>query len=197
MPVVTKLVTQKNGEYINLFVDDDFCCGISLNQVSEWKLYKGQIISAKQIDEICRQASQNRAYVAAIRYLSYRIRSSGEVRQYLRRRNLEEMAEYVIERLTSEKYLDDVEFTKSWLKMRCDMNWSLRAIKQDLVRKGIAHETIEKLVIDIDSEASIRYLIDKKNRYQKHDRDKMTKYLSGKGFDYEQIKKCLDEINTA
>lgn len=197
MPVVTKLVTQKNGEYINLFVDDDFCCGISLNQVSEWKLYKGQIISAKQIDEICRQASQNRAYVAAIRYLSYRIRSSGEVRQYLRRRNLEEMTEYVIERLTSEKYLDDVEFTKSWLKMRCDMNWSLRAIKQDLVRKGIAHETIEKLVIDIDSEASIRYLIDKKNRYQKHDRDKMTKYLSGKGFDYEQIKKCLDEINTA
>lgn len=196
MPVVTKLVTQKNGEYINLFVDDDFCCGISLNQVAEWRLHKGQEISLEKLDDIRREADENRAYMAAIRYLSFRIRSSGEVRQYLRRKGFEDMSDYVIARLEQEGYLDDVAFTKSWVKMRRDSDWSLRAIKHELIRKGIVNETVESSVVDYDPYPSIRRLIAKKNRHHKHDRDKMIGYLSGKGFNYSQIKTCLDELDS-
>lgn len=198
MPVITKLATQKRGEFINLYVDNEFCCGISLNQVADWRLHKGQEISLDQLEDIRRQAYENRAYTAAIRYLSFRIRSTGEVRQYLRRKGFEDLSDFVISRLTREGYLNDATFTESWVKMRSEMNWSPRAIQFELVRKGIAKDIIETTghTLNADNtDRAIQQLVEKKMRRHGYGRDKLMRFLVGRGFSYAQIKTCLDKLD--
>jgi regulatory protein len=195
MPVVTKLAIQKRGEFVNLYVDSEFCCGISLNQVADWRLYKGQEISLDQLDEIRRQAYENRAYTAAIRYLSFRIRSTGEVQQYLRRKGFEDQSDSVIDRLIREGYLNDGTFTKSWAKMRSEMNWSPRAIRFELMRKGIAKDIVETVIDTDDADRAIQQLVEKKMRRHGYDRDRLMRFLIGRGFSYSQIKTCLDKLD--
>ena len=118
MPVITALeVHKRNKEQIRLFVDDEFAMELPLLQAAH--LHKGQRLTQTEFDELAQSGTLQNAYDRALRFLSYRPRSSEEVRRYLVKNCLEEtIVSEVIERLRSRAYLDDESFARFWLDSR-------------------------------------------------------------------------------
>lgn len=193
MPVVTKLTSQKQKDFVNLYVDDEFCCGLSLNQVASWRLHKGSELTHDQLDRLRNEARASKAYNLAIRYLGLRIHSSQEVMEYLRRKEFEDVSIAVVGDLKREGYLQDGDFALRWSAMRQQMLWSPRAIRDELSRKGIPKDIIDDCIGGIDTKEIILGLIAKKSRNRTVSREKMMSYLVGRGFSYPDIKLCLDE----
>lgn len=151
-------------------------------------------------------------YNRALRFLSFRVRSEKEIREYfkLRIKNhelriKEEMVDKIIEKLKKYKFLNDEEFARIWIEQRLKLKpraW--RIIEFELKRKGISDEIIKsQLTIDdlqLTNEKMARDLVQRKlKRYEnlskQEQREKLGRFLAGKGFNWDTIKKAIDEIN--
>lgn len=133
---------------------------------------------------------------AAYHCLSYRPRSEGEVRQWLRKRGFSgEVAEKAIAKLRVQKLSDDLAFAQFWKENRLSFRpKSKRLIKKELRDKQVATEIIEQVTGDIDDEEiayrlgssrlpSIAHL-DYRDFYRR-----LSSYLAYRGFSYEVIKR--------
>ena len=132
---------------------------------------------------------------AAYRYLSYRPRSEGEIRQGLHRRGFaDEVAEKTIAKLREQNLSDDFAFAQFWTGNRLSFRpKSKRLIKKELRDKKVAAEIIEQVTEDIDDEAiayklgssrlSVLAHLDYPDFYRR-----LSSYLAYRGFSYEVIK---------
>ncbi|HSB72093.1 MAG TPA: regulatory protein RecX [Candidatus Methylomirabilis sp.] len=98
------------------------------------------------------------AWEAALRLLAMRARTTQEVRQGLARRGyLPADISAVILRLTSEKYLDDLEFARTWVRsagLRRTRGPARQA--QELRAKGVGETEIAAALADLPVEGTIR-----------------------------------------
>jgi regulatory protein len=132
---------------------------------------------------------------AAYHYLSYRPRSEGEIRQWLRQRGFaNELAEKIIIKLREQNLSDDFAFARFWKENRLSFKpKSKRLIKKELRDKKVASEIIEQVTEDIDDEAiayklgssrmSVLAHLDYPDFYRR-----LSSYLAYRGFSYEVIK---------
>lgn len=149
-----------------------------------------------------------RVYNSALRFLSYRPRSEKEVRDRLKikyqksnLKNLPLIIDKVIQKLKEKKFINDEEFTKGWVENRLRFKpRSLRLIRFELKHKGIDPEIINNLQLTIDNDLEqAKTLAGKRlQRYKGLDKqkiyEKLGRYLASKGFDWNTIKKSIDEV---
>lgn len=144
-------------------------------------------------------------YNKALKSLSYRPRSEKEiVDKLLRKKAPQEIINKIIKKLKEYKFIDDKEFVKWWVEQRTNYKpRSLRLIKMELGQKGVVkdviEETINGLELTIDDLASAKKLIEKrlhkyKNLPGEEKFQKIARYLSSKGFNYDIIKEIFKEI---
>jgi regulatory protein len=132
---------------------------------------------------------------AAYRYLSYRPRSEGEIRQGLHRRGFaDEVAEKTIAKLREQNLSDDFAFAQFWTGNRLSFRpKSKRLIKKELRDKKVAAEIIEQVTKDIDDE-EIAYKLGCSRMHNLAHLDypdfyrRLSSYLAYRGFSYEIIK---------
>jgi SOS response regulatory protein OraA/RecX len=94
-----------------------------------------------------------RCYEAALRFLEFRQRSEGELRQYLvfRKKFLSEDVNGVIGRLKKLGLVDDYVFAEAWAQERSTFrNKSRSMIRHELQLKGIDPEIISQVTASID-----------------------------------------------
>jgi regulatory protein len=132
---------------------------------------------------------------AAYYYLSYRPRSEGEIRQWLRKRGFaKEVAEKAIAKLREQNLIDDFTFAQFWKDNRLSFRpKSKRLIKKELRDKKVAAQIIEEVTDDIDDEEIAYKLgsrrlpglvhLDYPDFYRR-----LSSYLVYRGFSYEVIK---------
>lgn len=196
MPVITDLKPQRRGGYINVLVDGEFVCGLSDYQVALFGLHVGDEITHERICELQTSSVVGKGYAAALRFLSYRIRSIGEVRQYLSRKEYpEDVTDALLQRLIREKYLNDANFAQRWVRMRMDQNRSIATIRAELIKKQINVADIQRALDEIDSDdikKQIHYLLQKKRPLYATP-EKLVQYLLRKGFRYSDIKQVMTE----
>jgi regulatory protein len=151
-------------------------------------------------------------YKAAIRYLSFRSRSEKEMRDYLKRKteNLkpkidEDIAERIVQSLKGDKFLNDEEFAKMWIRERTLIKpKAVRVIKIELKQKGISDEIIDfvmtndegLMINDLESamklaEKKLRTIHDQSDKFKV--KEKLGRYLASKGFDWDTIKAAIDQ----
>lgn len=144
-------------------------------------------------------------YNKTLRFLSYRSRSEKEVRdKLLKIKASEDLISKIIKKLKDYKFLDDLEFAKMFTRERSLLKHKpARVIKFELKQKGIARELIEKVLTDSKEDEKdlkkAKEIIQKKIvRYKDLDsfkiKEKLSRFLVSKGFDYDTIKKAIDEI---
>jgi regulatory protein len=133
---------------------------------------------------------------AAYYYLSYRPRSEGEIRQWLRKRGFPaEVTETAIAKLREQNLSDDLAFAQFWKDNRLSFRpKSKRLIKRELRDKKVATEIIEQVTQDIDDEEIAYKLgssrlpalthLDYPDFYRR-----ISSYLTYRGFNYEVIKR--------
>lgn len=146
-------------------------------------------------------------YNKALKFLSYRPRSEKEVRDKLIKiKTPEILIEEIIKKLRDYKFLDDLEFAKMFARERSILKHKpVRVIKFELKQKGISEDLIEEVLTDSKEEEKdlekAKEIIQKKIiRYKGLDsykiREKLSRFLVSRGFDYDTIKEAIDEALT-
>ncbi len=141
-----------------------------------------------------------------LRFLSYRGRSEKEVRDYLQKKKAPtEIIERVIERCREYGFINDEKFARDWTTSRSTFRLkSKRIIKLELMRKGVDREVIDKALEQeatsgTNDQAQAKKLVEKRiSRLRGLPRQEIYQKLAGflgrRGFDWETIKKAIDDV---
>ncbi len=138
---------------------------------------------------------------AAYRYLSYRPRSEGEVRERLLRRGFgNEQVDKAIAKLKEEKLIDDSAFAQFWKDNRLSFRIkSKRLIAKELRDKRVAPDIVDETTKGIDDELNA-YTIARGRAPFLADLDysqfrrRLSSYLSYRGFDYHTIRSTVARL---
>ncbi|WP_231681954.1 regulatory protein RecX [Phosphitispora fastidiosa] len=135
----------------------------------------------------------------ALNYISYRPRSAWEVRKKLFEKGYEsEIVSEVIGFLEEYRFIDDLEFSRMWLRSRTrDKPSGRRKISHELFQKGISRDIIEECLAGYspEQEEEIACLLAEKKISQKgFELKKIEGFLLRRGFDYNIVRKVLSKI---
>ncbi|GAC1324980.1 MAG: RecX family transcriptional regulator [Chloroflexota bacterium] len=191
---ITDIQTQKHDvERVNIFIDGSFAFGTSAAAVLTRRLRLGTVLSEADVEALQREDGIERSYAAALNYVSFRPRSTRELRDYFSRRQTEpEIAFAVIERLTGAGLLDDAEFARFWVDNRQTFRpRGARALRAEMRQKGLSSDVIDAALQDLGDEEATAYTVgSKKSRSyaslsEREYRQKMIGFLQRRGFSYE------------
>lgn len=205
MGKITAIDAQKRDpNRVNVHLDGEYAFSLA-RIVAAW-LEVGQELSAEKIEALQAQDAQERAYRQALLFLSYRARSTAEIRQNLRRHKLPpEIIEQTIERLQAEKLADDDQFAKAWVENRSTFRpRSRRALAVELRQKGIPDEAVQSALTEVDEEAlAYEAALKRARRLESLEwnefRTRLGEFLARRGFSYSVvapvISRTWDEIH--
>jgi regulatory protein len=143
---------------------------------------------------------------SALHFLSFRGRSEKEVKDKLIQKNAPiEVIEKIISTLKQKRFLNDEQFAKDWVHSRSTYRLkSKRIIKMELQKKGIGPEIIEKTLNQNDDEEfsdsqQVKKILEKRlSRYKGLPKNilyqKLGGFLARRGFDWDTIKKSIDDV---
>ncbi|MCK4261812.1 RecX family transcriptional regulator, partial [bacterium] len=116
MPKITAIERQKHRpRRRSLFIDGNFVCGVDEEIVLKLNLEVGQEVNQEEISRIIFKEETRKAKEYALNLLSFRPRSSKEVRDRLKRKDYDEkVIEEAVENLGRIGLLNDEEFARSW-----------------------------------------------------------------------------------
>ena len=137
-------------------------------------------------------------------FCAYQERTFKEVEAKLKSYGLDEdEAGEIIIRLSREKLLDEQRFAQAFVRGHVNQKrWGRRRILQELKQKGISEFNIKVGMKEIDGDVYYQNLLDlleKKDRQEKEShphkrRQKISMYLTGKGYEQDLIKMALDDF---
>lgn len=193
-----KAQIKHEGRY-SIFVDGQYTFSLSADGLLAAGIVQGQELSDSDVQMYKKLSSEDRAYSLALEYVVRRMRSEGELRDYFRRKKYEpEVAEYILSKLKTAGYVDDMEFARRWVENRRLLKaTSARRLRMELQQKRVRDDIIQAVLAEdeTDERQVLRDLIEKKrtqSRYQ--DTQKLIAYLARQGFNYDDITSVLDTI---
>lgn len=188
----------KNPERASLFVDGKYSFSLSLNELVVEKLKINQEIDDAELKRLKKLSDDGKLKGRALEWVLNRPRSIREFKDYMYRKKADpDQITVLIEEFEGKNYLSDTLFAHWLIDMRRRGGKSERAIKNELMKKGVDREVIaETTRVDNDDElVRLRALIDKKRhiaRY-KNDEQKFKQFLLRQGFGYDDIKSALKD----
>lgn len=181
---ITRITTQKKGNRYNVFIDDGnngdkYAFSVDEDLLIKYHLRKGLELDDETIRLISEQDHIHNHYNQAIRYLSYRMRTEKEMYDYLTKKEVDpEHIKAIIDRLKSEKLINDKEFATMFVRSRIQTTLKgPNLVKNELKQKGIsetnAKEALHLFGYDVQYKKALKW-IEKKGKqksqhsYQKH-----------------------------
>ena len=107
----------------------------------------------------------------------------------------------VMQRLVSERYVDDERYARAFVHDKIRYNkWGRRKVEQALWQKRIDDDIRQQVLSEVDDEeylSVLRPLLKQKRRSTKADSDyelnqKLMRFALSRGFTYDIIRQCLD-----
>jgi regulatory protein len=203
MPVITAIETQKNhAERVNVYLDGRFAFGASALVIASRHITEGRELSDEDIDSLKGDDSAERAYNAALNFLSFRPRSTRELEDYFRRKGVEPIISgAVIERLRRINLVNDGEFARFWVENRQSFRpRGTRALRVELRQKGLASEAIDEALENIGDEGEIALSVGRKKMGSYRGLDdrsflaKLIGFLQRRGFSYSVASKAARDL---
>lgn len=194
---ITNLKAQiKNPARVSVYVDGEYSFSLNQDQLLELKVRVGQPLEAQQLLQFKNASLFGKAYERALNYLMIRPRSTKEVKDYLQRKKVEPTdIRAIVDKLKSRNYLDDTDFARAWVQSRLlAKKTSLRKLKLELKQKGIDNKTTNSTLENYDEKSVLRNIIAKKQKISryKNNPQKLVQYLIRQGFDYNEIRRCIE-----
>ena len=113
----------------------------------------------------------------------------------------EEEQARVMQRLISERYVDDERYARAFVKDKVRYNkWGRRKVEQALWQKHIDEDIRQRVLDEVDDEeylSVLRPLLKQKRKSTKANSDyelnqKLVRFAISRGFTYDIIRQCLD-----
>jgi len=200
MGIITLLEVQKrNKSRVNVYLDGEYA--FSVNTLEAAKLKSGQTLSEAQIAALKDADAVAKAVDSAARFLSYRPRSTAEVRRNLADKSIPEpVIAQALERLEQLGVLDDVAFARFWVHARTTSKpMGTNALRYELRQKGLTDDTIAQALEPLDNpheayKAAKAHAPKLRGQDRRTFRAKLTGFLQRRGFDYSASREAIDQL---
>jgi regulatory protein len=198
MPQVTAITKQRRHETrFSVAVDGVYAFSLSDLDLSASSLRVGSQLSELEVAEWQARAGSSKAYNQAVGYISLRLRSEQELRQYLRRKGYDDgITDEIIERLRAISLLDDAKFAAAYVRDRqIGRPRSASALRFELAKRGVNREVIDEvLASELASDGSAALELARRKRRQYPDDSKLMAYLARQGFRYDEVRRALEQL---
>lgn len=207
MKTITKISVQQGGERYNLFLDEEFFCGVSEDTLIKLNLKKGMQLDDEILELIANEENKNKCFSYAVYLLGGRNYFEKALKDKLRQKEYtDEAISFTMEKLKKYGYIDDEKLTVAFVNDKKKFSKKgPRYIAQALKMKGVDSETIRNALEDgyDDDEAyeNCRALALKKYDYYKRKSEdkytfkgKMYGFLAQRGFNSEIIRKVIEAL---
>lgn len=211
MVIIAKITTQKkNTERYNIFFDygkgEEYAFSVDQDILISFQLKKGMELDELDISEIQFEDEVKKAFNLALNFLSYRMRSTKEIIDYLKKKEVDDpIIPDVIHKLSEYKYINDEEFAKAYVQTQINTTTKgPEVIKKELFEKGIEQDVLTKsltlFTLDEQVEKAIKLItktIPKNNKVsERQTKQKLEQTLVRKGFTWEVIQIAMEEAST-
>lgn len=200
---ITDIEPQRREDRVNIYLDNKFAFGLSLELKYSYDLYIDKEIDKSFIEDVLKEEEARKAINAALNFLSYRQRSEKEVRNKLKEKGYEEnYIERAISYCREQRYIDDEAFAISFVKDKINLNqFGSHRLERELKLKGIPDDIIESVLVEDkedEYERALKIAQKKYSTYKDDDRNKIYRKLGGflqrKGYSFEIVNKILKEL---
>ena len=193
---ITKIAKMGKEDKFAVFIDDKLKLIINGESLLSSGINVGQNLTESKLSEIDSLTKSNELYSRAIKYISIRMRSEGEVKQYLKRKSAtDEQARKVIAKLKALDLINDENYVRAYIHDKLLQSpASKRKLTYEIRKKQIAESVIEQSLKNdqISDIESLNKLIEIKRRQSKyHDDLKLMQYLVRVGFNYSDVKDAI------
>lgn len=199
---VNDLQKGKKNRYIVTLNEKEY--DVNENLILNYHLVKGYVIEDdKVLDDIISDISYYDFYDIALTYLERNIKSSGEIKKYLKKKGAsDEISSKIVSALISHKLLDDKKYFELYVSHYIRIGYGPIYIINKAKQSDIPQNIIEEFDFinykdDIkasclkQSQKKIK-LIKESDAYQKI--MKLKRYLISRGYDYNMINEVIKEI---
>ena len=199
---VNDLQKGKKNRYIVTLNENEY--DVNENLILNYHLIKGYVIEDdKVLDDIISDISYYDFYDIALTYLERNIKSSGEIKNYLKKKGAsDEISSKIVSALISHKLLDDKKYFELYVSHYIRIGYGPIYIINKAKQRDIPQKIIEEFDFinykdDIkasclkQSQKKIK-LIKESDAYQKI--MKLKRYLISRGYDYNMINEVIKEI---
>lgn len=200
MPKITDVTLQTNKKNrCNLFVDGEFFCGVSLETVMKFRLKAGLDIETEELDRLIKENERAEALAKAVDYLSKRLKTKREVKDYLLKKGYsEDVCWYCVDKLKDYGYVNDEDYSKRYIES-VSKKQGRRLTEYKLMMKGVRKEDINSAFdqTEVDDKDNALRLAEKHIKNKEINKENLAKtyrYLIGKGFNHEQAGFAIDKL---
>lgn len=189
----------KNPNRVNVFINSEFLFSLDIAQVVDYKIKVGKELSEEECARLKNASEFGKLYQRALEWVLIRPRSIKETEDYLSKKIYEkkldkEYIDRIIEKLKEKKYLDDLRFAEWYVENRfVKKGVSRKRLSVELMKKGVAKETVSEVLDGRDDEEEIRKIIARKRA--RYDDEKLINYLVRQGFSYELVQSLVRETD--
>lgn len=189
---------KKHDDRANLYVDDEFYAGVSVELVMKNRLKKGMTISKEELDEIILEDEKQSAFSKAVKYMSSALKTEKQIKDYLRKKEYNPgTIEYVIDKLIEYKYLDDEAYARSFVLTYSSKYGKLKLIA-GLKSKGVSDRVIDNVFNeDLEIKNNIKETAEKYLKNKIIDNNtylKLSRFLYSRGYEFDEINRVINEL---
>lgn len=196
---ISKLEIQKrNKSRVNLYLDGEFFCGLSLETVIKNHLKEGEKVSQAQVNLLKTDSERKSALDKVMRHMSRTPKTEKELYFFLKKKEFEpKVIGFVLNKLKEYDLIDDALYAKNYVTSKSKKQ-GRRKIAYDLRRRGISEDLIDYSLQNFSEEKESIYEIAKKYLRNKDltplTKQKTYRYLASRGFITSDILSCLNTI---
>ncbi len=208
--VITKISKRKGSrQRYSVCIDGEPSFDVGETVLLKYGLRANDIIDDARIAAVKTAETEDRARTIAVNYLSYRPRAYSEVTRHLAGKGIsKEIAEAVVRRLESAGLINNLEFSRMFVRDRLKRKLTGRALlRNQLAAKGIPAAMIEQVlreyVTDEDQTNAARELASRRMRLTKRSTAKLDRlkqqqriagYLLRHGFSSEIVQRTVRSL---
>lgn len=205
MGKITKIEVQKrNKKRVNVYIDEEYAFSVGMEIVYKENLTKGLEVDEEKLSIIVKKENVSKCKETALRILDKSYKSEKELKEKLVQKEYDKYAiDQTLNFLHEYNLVNDEKYAKLYIKDRLRTQ-GRNKIKYSLIQKGINEEIISELLEESDKEEekNIAYNLANKKYIQLQKREddiyiiknKLSRFLIGRGYDYSMIKDIINEI---
>lgn len=199
---IIKYKKMSNNKY-KVFLDNDDNIVLHENIIIKYNLLVNKEIF--DLEEILDDNNKYLIYDMVLNYISIKMRCESEIREYLKKKNIDdEFSNDIINKLKQQGLINERLYTKSFISDKIRLNkYGINKIKNELINLKIDKDIIDQEIKKIDKEEiyiNLEKLIDKKIKSNKSYAGEILKQriltdFINKGYSKEEILQILDNKN--
>ena len=186
---ISKITPQKrNKNRCSVYIDGQYSFGVTKELIHKYDLTEDNEITEEEIQNLLLHDEREKIKSRAYRLLSFRERSAAEMRARLLKAGYDSsLVDDVIEDLVASDTLNDERFAALFVKDYTNLKpKGNRFIVHELTKKGIARQTIEKVLAIRDERKLMQQFMQRKlknlDARDFRDRQKIARRLLQRGF---------------